>query len=230
MKKSVLIVGAGSGLSASLAHLFSSEGMAIALAARNIEKLSDIAAETAANLYKCNAADPTSVSHLFETLDKDIGTPDIVIYNPSASVRGPIQDLDSEKAREAINVTSFGAFLVAQQAASRMLKRGSGSIFFTGATAGIKGFANSSVFAMGKFGLRGLAQSLARELHPKNIHIGHFIIDGGIKNANRSERRDSGDDNMLDPDAIAKTYLEFHRQHRSSWSWEIELRPWLESF
>ena len=111
-----------------------------------------------------------------------------------------------------------------------MLQRGSGSIFFTGATAGIKGFANSSVFAMGKFGLRGLAQSLARELHPKNIHIGHFIIDGGIKNANRSERRDSGDDNMLDPDAIAKTYLEFHRQHRSSWSWEIELRPWLESF
>jgi NAD(P)-dependent dehydrogenase (short-subunit alcohol dehydrogenase family) len=94
----------------------------------------------------------------------------------------------------------------------------------------VKGYANSSVFAMGKFGLRGLAQALARELQPKNIHIGHFVIDGGIKADHRPERNDPGDDSMLDPESIAETYLQFHRQHRNSWSWEIELRPWLENF
>lgn len=230
MKNSALIVGAGLGLSASLARLFASEGMTVALASRNSDKLGAIAAETGARLHDCDSVDFESVSSLFAALDESTGTPDIVIYNPSAAVRGPIQSLDPEKTKDAINVTCFGAFLVAQQAASRMLKRGSGSIFFTGATAGVKGFANSSVFAMGKFGLRGLAQSLARELHPKNIHIGHFVIDGGIRSAHRPERHDSGNDNMLDPNAIAKTYLEFHRQHRSSWSWEVELRPWVEKF
>ena len=120
--------------------------------------------------------------------------------------------------------------MVAQQASIRMLSRGSGSIFFTGASAGVKGFAKSSVFAMGKFGLRGLAQSLARELHPQNIHIGHFIIDGGIRDRNNTINQSSEKDNMLDPDAIAKSYLEFHHQERSAWAWEIELRPWVESF
>ena len=167
---------------------------------------------------------------MFSALDVSVGTPDIVIYNPSTRVNGPIQDLDPEKTKEAINVTCYGAFLVAQQAAKRMLERGHGSIFFTGATAGVKGFANSSVFAMGKFGLRGLAQSLARELHPKNIHIGHFVIDGGIRAAHRPERNDNGNDNMLDPEALAETYLQFHRQNRSAWAWEVELRPWIENF
>ena len=111
-----------------------------------------------------------------------------------------------------------------------MLARGSGSIFFTGASAGVKGFANSSVFAMGKFGLRGLAQALARELHPKNIHIGHFVIDGGIKSDARPETQGNEDYDMLDPDEIAKTYLQFHNQHKSAWAWEIELRPWVETF
>ncbi|CAI8237170.1 MAG: Sepiapterin reductase [SAR116 cluster bacterium] len=152
-----------------------------------------------------------------------------MVYNPSARVPGPITDLDAAAARAALDVTCFGAFLVAQQAARRMLQRGSGSIFFTGATAGVKGFANSSVFAMGKFGLRGLAQALARELHPQNIHIGHFVIDGGIR-SDRPERQDDGSDNMLDPDAIAESYLQCHNQHRSAWSWEIELRPWQERF
>ncbi|MEC7211381.1 MAG: SDR family NAD(P)-dependent oxidoreductase, partial [Pseudomonadota bacterium] len=166
---------------------------------------------------------------LFTALDDTIGTPDLVVYNPSARLRGPITELDPAATRAAIEVTCFGAFLVAQQAARRMLERGSGSIFFTGASAGVKGFANSSVFAMGKFGLRGLAQALARELHPQNIHIGHFVIDGGIRSA-RVDRRDDGTDSMLDPDAIAQTYLQFHAQHRSAWAWEIELRPWAESF
>ena len=163
-------------------------------------------------------------------IDKSIGTPNLVIYNPSVRIKGSIIDLDTEETRSAINITCFGAFLVAQQAAKRMLSRGSGSIFFTGASAGVKGFANSSVFAMGKFGLRGLAQSLARELHPKNIHIGHFVIDGGIQSKNNITNQFLEKDNMLDPDAIAKSYLEFHRQDRSAWAWEIELRPWVEKF
>lgn len=227
MSNSVLIVGAGQGLSASLARHCAHDGMSVALAARNIDKLEGLAGETNASLHKCNAADIDDVANLFSALDGTIGTPDLVIYNPSARAPGGIADIDPSAALDAIKITCYGAFLVAQQAAKRMQKRGSGSIFFTGASAGVKAFPRSSVFAMGKFGLRALAQSLARELHPQNIHIGHFVIDGGIKS---STTMDIGDDSLLDPDEIARTYIEFHRQHRSVWAWEIELRPWVETF
>ena len=229
MSSSALIIGAGSGLSAALARRCAADGMTVALAARTGEKARDVAAETGAGLHLCDATSIDAVDRLFTDIDAEIGTPDLVVYNPSARVPGPITDLDTAAARAALEVTCFGAFLVAQQAARRMVQRGLGSIFFTGATAGIKGFANSSVFAMGKFGLRGLAQALARELHPQNIHIGHFVIDGGIR-SDRPERQDDGSDNMLDPDAIAESYLQCHNQHRSAWSWEIELRPWQERF
>jgi len=227
MSETVLIVGVGSGLSASLARLCNSNGMKVVLAARNIKKLISLSEEINAETISCDAGDIKSVNSLFESTDKSIGIPNLVIYNPSARIKGSIVELNAEETRRAINITCFGAFLVAQQAAKRMLSRGSGSIFFTGASAGVKGFANSSVFAMGKFGLRGLAQSLARELHPQNIHIGHFIIDGGIQNKNNQFFEK---DNMLNPDSIAKSYLEFHRQDRSAWSWELELRPWVEKF
>ena len=230
MTKSVLIVGAGLGLSSSLAKCCADQGMKVELAARNLDKLEAIARETNAELYQCDASSVDDVAELFARIDASIGTPEMVIYNPSSRVHGPVQELDPIKVQDALNITCYGAFLVAQQAAQRMLIQGHGSIFFTGATAGIKGFANSSVFAMGKFGLRGLAQSLARELHPKNIHIGHFVIDGGIHANHRPERQDDGNDRMLNPDDIAKSYLQFHRQHRSAWAWEIELRPWLENF
>ena len=230
MTKSVLIVGAGLGLSSSLAKCCADQGMKVALAARNLDKLEAIARETNAELYQCDASSVDDVAELFARLDASIGTPEMVIYNPSSRVHGPVEELDPVKVQDALNITCYGAFLVAQQAAQRMLVQGHGSIFFTGATAGIKGFANSSVFAMGKFGLRGLAQSLARELHPKNIHIGHFVIDGSIHANHRPERQDDGNDRMLNPDDIAKSYLQFHRQHRSAWAWEIELRPWLENF
>ena len=230
MSESVLIVGAGSGLSASLARLCNSNGMKVVLAARNIKKLDSLKEEINAETLSCDAGDIQSVYSLFELIDKSIGTPNLVIFNPSVRIKGSIIDIDAEETRSAINITCFGAFLVAQQAAKRMLSRGSGSIFFTGASAGVKGFANSSVFAMGKFGLRGLAQSLARELHPKNIHIGHFVIDGGIQSKNNITNQFLEKDNMLDPDAIAKSYLEFHHQDRSAWAWEIELRPWVEKF
>ena len=229
MRQKVLIVGAGSGLSASLARQCHAAGMKVALAARDGEKARAVVQETGASLHRCDASSIEDVAALFAALDASIGAPDLVVYNPSARLRGPIADLDPEATRTAIEVTCFGAFLVAQQAARRMLARGSGSILFTGASAGVKGFANSSVFAMGKFGLRGLAQALARELHPQNIHIGHFVIDGGIA-SERQDRKDDGSDRMLDPDAIAEAYLQFHNQHRSAWAWEVELRPWVEKF
>ena len=225
MSESVLIVGAGEGLSASLARLCKSKGMKVFLSARNVEKLSDLKKEVNAEIFKCDASDTKSVKNLFKETDKKIGTPNLVIYNASSRPsKNGIEELDPEKVQKAINITCFGAFLVAQEATKRMLKRKSGSIFFTGATAGVKGFANSSAFAMGKFGLRGLAQSLARELHPKNIHIGHFVIDGGIG------RKQMGDYQMINPDEIAKTYLDFHNQDKSVWSWEIELRTSVEKF
>ena len=229
MSQSVLIVGAGSGLSASLARRCHAAGMKVALAARDGEKARAVVQETGASLHRCDASSIEDVAALFAALDAGTGTPDLVVYNPSARLRGPITELDPEATRAAIETTCFGAFLVAQQAARRMLARGSGSILFTGASAGVKGFANSLVFAMGKFGLRGLAQSLARELHPQNIHIGHFVIDGGIA-SDRPDRQDDGGDRMLDPDAIAEAYLQFHNQHRSAWAWEVELRPWVETF
>lgn len=223
MNEKVLIVGAGTGLSASIARLCSSEGMEVALAARNIDKLVSLKKEINAKTFKCDASDINEVSSLFRELDQSFGIPNLVIYNPSSRIRGAIGDLDPKETQEAINITCFGGFLVAQEASKRMLKNKKGSIFFTGASASIKGFANSSVFAMGKFGLRGLAQSLARELHPQNIHIGHFIIDGGIG-------KSSKDYKLINPDSIANTYLEVHKQDSSAWTWEVELRTNKETF
>ena len=224
MTETVLIVGAGSGLSASLARLCTLKGMKVVLAARNIEKLQNLKKEIGANTIKCDATNIKSVTSLFNKTDRIIGAPNLVIYNPSKSLGGSIVDIDPKKAHEAINITCYGGFLVAQQAAKRMLKKNRGSIFFTGATASIKGFPKSSVFAMGKFGLRGLAQSLARELHPHNIHIGHFIIDGGIGHENYGSYK------TINPDEIAKIYLQFHNQDKSAWSWETELRTSVEKF
>ena len=224
MQESVLIVGAGNGLSASIARLCKSKGMKVVLAARDIEKLKQLKKEINADTIKCDATKIKSVSNLFKKTDQIIGTPNLVIYNPSKSLGGSIADIDPKKAYEAVNISCYGGFLVAQQATKRMLKKKRGSIFFTGATASVKGFPKSSVFAMGKFGLRGLAQSLARELHPHNIHIGHFIIDGGIG------RENYGSYKAIHPDSIAKTYLEFHNQDKSAWSWETELRTSVEKF
>ena len=220
-----LIIGAGPGVSASLARLLHMNGYDIALAARNTDKLIGLAEETHAAAYPCDVTNRGSIASLFDTVG---ATPDVMIYNPSYRVRGPLVDLDPDEVQRTIQTTAFGAFLAAQQAARRMLERGSGTIIFTGASAGVKGYPQSAPFAMGKFALRGLAQSMARELHPQNIHIGHVVIDGGI----RSERRpdEPGADRLLDPDAIAESYLHLIRQPRSSWSWEIEIRPWVEKF
>ena len=227
-----LIVGAGNGLSASLARTFSNRGMKIALAARNTEKLTDIAVETDAKLFCCDATNLEQVNNLFSTVVTELGTPNVVVFNASARVRGAITEINPDDVKEALLITSYGGFLVGQAAAKLMVPKNRGTICFTGASAGVKGFPMSATFAMGKFGLRGLAQSMARELHPQNIHVVHVVVDGGIRSAekNRMETHEDDPDKWLDPDAIASTYWHLHTQHRSSWSWEIEVRPWVEKF
>jgi NAD(P)-dependent dehydrogenase (short-subunit alcohol dehydrogenase family) len=226
---SALIVGTGPGLSSSLTRLFSRKGLKVAVAARQTDKLAALAKETGATVYACNATDPGQVADLFSAVEASQGAPDVVVYNASARVRGALIDLDPEDVRRAVEISAFGGFLVSQQAARRMLPKSHGAIFLTGATAGVKGFALSSTFAMGKFALRGLAQSMARELSPKGIHVAHFVIDGGIRSAGRPVP-DNSPDSLLDPDAIAETYWATLKQHRSAWSWEIEVRPWVEKF
>jgi NAD(P)-dependent dehydrogenase (short-subunit alcohol dehydrogenase family) len=225
--ETALIVGAGSGLSGSLARLLASEGFRVALAARNVDKLRGF---PEALLLKCDAIDGSQVEDAFRAVETKWGVPDLVVYNASYRVRGPFIGLQPQEVKKTLEVSAYAGFLVAQVAAKRMLARGSGAIFFTGASASVKGYAESAPFAMGKFALRGLAQSMARELAPKNIHVAHFVIDGGIRSGEDGRASARGEDGMLLPDEIAKSYLQVYRQHRSAWSWELELRPWVEKF
>ncbi len=227
--KTALIVGAGEGLSASLARLFAREGIRVALAARRVEKLGALCSETGARAFPCNATEPDEVERLFGMMEREITEPDLVVYNASARARGAFVDLVPSEVEQALAVSAFGGFLVAQQAARRMLPKQHGAILFTGASASVKGYPQSAPFAMGKFALRGLAQSMARELSPHGIHVAHFVIDGGIRSAARTEPPDRPD-SMLDPDAIALAYWNVLQQPRSAWSWELELRPWVEKF
>jgi NAD(P)-dependent dehydrogenase (short-subunit alcohol dehydrogenase family) len=223
------IIGAGHGLSASLARLLRTEGLQVALAARYTSKLEPLAEEIGALTVEADAADPRSMAAAFRRVDERIGPADVVVYNASARLRGPLVELDASAVRTALEVSAFGGFLAAQEAARRMLSKGSGAILFTGASASIKGYAQSAPFAMGKFALRGLAQSMARELAPRGIHVAHFVIDGAIRSASRPTAAEAPD-SQLDPDAIARTYLHVLRQDRSAWTWEVELRPWVERF
>jgi len=227
--RTALIVGAGPGISASLARQLAAFDVKVGLAARNIEKLRALSAETLATTFAVDASDASTVAQLFDQVDQRLGEPDLVVYNASARAHGPIAEIDPAAVQKAIAITAFGGFLVTQQAAKRMVPRGRGAILLTGATASVKGVALSSAFAMGKFALRGLAQSAARELGPKGIHVAHFVIDGGVRGARRSDPADKPD-GTLDPDAIAQTYIDVLRQHRSAWSLEVEVRPFVERF
>lgn len=229
--KTALIVGTGSGISASLARALHQDGYKLALASRNPDRFADLAKAVDARSYAVDAAEPEQVTRLFTEVDRDIGPLGFVCYNASFRTRGPFIELQPDDVLNALRISTFGAFLVAQEAAKRMLPRGEGAIFFTGASASMKGYAQSAPFAMAKFGLRGLAQSMARELQPRGIHVAHFNIDGGVKNEDRGRPEpDNAPDSLLDPDAIAETYLSVLRQHRSAWSLEVELRPWVERF
>jgi NAD(P)-dependent dehydrogenase (short-subunit alcohol dehydrogenase family) len=227
--KTALIVGAGEGLSASLARRFAREGIRVALAARHTDKLDPLCKETGAAAYGCDATSLDDVTRLFAEVDRDCGAPDVVVYNASGRTRGALVDLLPADVSKTIAVSAFGGFLVAQQAARRMLHNKHGAIFFTGASASVKGYAQSSAFAMGKFALRGLAQSMARELSPQGIHVAHFVIDGGIRSSRRADPADNPD-STLDPDAIAANYFNVLCQPRSAWTWEMEIRPWVEKF
>lgn len=224
--RAALIVGAGPGISASLARRLAAAGLKIGLAARNTEKLATLAAETGAETFAVDAADPSAVARLFEDAEARLGEIDVVVYNAAARLRGPLAELDPNEVRRALEISAFGGFLVVQQAARRLGARGRGAILLTGATASVKGYALSAPFAMGKFALRALAQSAARELGAKGVHVAHFVIDGAVRSASRPDH----DDNTLHPDAIAQTYLDVLRQPRSAWSFEVELRPWAETF
>ncbi len=229
MAWTALIVGVGDGISASFARLLAKDGVKVGLAARRPEKLEALRAEIGGVTFGCDVTEPGEVGRLFAEADAKLGALDVVHYNPSYRVQGPLVDLDPAEVQKTLMVSAYGGFLVAQQAARRMLRQGQGAILFTGASASVKGYARSAPFAMGKFALRGLAQSLARELAPKNIHVAHFVIDGGVRSARRPEPADRPD-SLLDPDAIAQSYLAVLKQPRSAWSWEVELRPWVETF
>ncbi|MGA2814796.1 MAG: SDR family NAD(P)-dependent oxidoreductase [Xanthobacteraceae bacterium] len=224
-----LIVGAGSGLSASIARLFAKSGLKVALGARSVDDLAPLAKEIGGQTFACDATKRADVAKLFTDLGAAFGAPDVIVYNASFRTRGPFIELDPAEVEKTLIVSAFAGFLVAQEAVKRMLPRKHGAILFTGASASVKGYAQSAPFAMGKFALRGLAQSMARELSPQGIHVAHVVIDGGIRSTSRADPPDKPD-SMLDPDAIAQNYLNLLQQHRSAWAWEIELRPWVERF
>lgn len=224
-----LIVGAGSGLSASLARLFARKGISVTLAARTPADLDGLINETGAKAIACDASRHKDVERLFTELDAHGGAPEIVVYNASFRTRGVFVDLDPADVERCLMVSAFGGFLVAQQAAKRMVAKRDGVILLTGASASVKGYAQSAPFAMGKFALRGLAQSLARELQPQGIHVGHVVIDGGIRSVRRPVPTDHPD-SLLDPDSIAESYWHLIQQPRDCWSWEIEVRPFVEKF
>lgn len=224
----VLVVGAGQGLSAALTRRFRSSGASVAIAARSREKLEPLAQQTGAHAFACDASQPTAVRKLFADVEAQVGIPDVVIYNPSGRVRGSLVDLDPVEVERSLAITAFGGFLVSQAAAQRMVPRGRGVILLTGASASVKGYAKSAPFAMGKFALRGLAQSMARELSPLGIHVAHIVIDGAIRPP--GSLTDTATDAQLEPNAIAETYFYLVHQPRSAWTWEIEVRPWVERF
>jgi len=222
-----LIVGVGPGLGAALGRRFARAGMAVALASRDAGHLSSIVGEVAssgaaAHAYSADATDEGAVETLFEEVERDLGPITVAVYNASGRARKSILELTAEDVAQAWRGACFGGFLVGREAARRMVPRGSGTILFTGATASLKGYAGSAAFAIGKFGLRALAQSMARELGPKGLHVAHVVIDGGIG-------EDQGDA-RLRPDAIAETYYQLHAQARSAWAHEVDLRPWVEKF
>jgi NAD(P)-dependent dehydrogenase (short-subunit alcohol dehydrogenase family) len=243
-----LIVGGGPGISASCARLFATSGMAVGIAARTPDKpvLQVLEKTHGVRRYGCDASDPASVEQLFSTIVRDLGAPTLVVHNIDGRVPGifgkRIIDADPSLAFDTLRSAAFSAFLVGRQAARLMLDNEPnasgvrGSIIFTNASAALKGFPSSSAFAMACHAKSGLAQSMARELMPQGIHVANVPIDAAVglpqEDGTRAHRRagTTVNDNMADPDRIAETYLQLHRQHRSTWAFEIVLRPWVEKW
>jgi NAD(P)-dependent dehydrogenase (short-subunit alcohol dehydrogenase family) len=230
-KEVALIVGVGPGLGASLARRFAQGGFAVAVAARDAGRLRTLAQEVGGRAYACDAADAASVERLFKEVERDLGAPGVAIYNAGAYAPGAVLEIEAAEFERCWRILCLGGFLVGQGAARGMAAAGRGTILFTGATASMRGGAGFANLAVGKFGLRAVAQSMARELGPKGIHVAHVIIDGQI----RSERyahleKQRPPDGLLDPAAIADTFWHLHAQPRSAWTLELDLRPWVEKF
>lgn len=232
-----LVVGVGPGLGSAVVRCFAQAGMSVAIAARRIDKLQPLASElsesTTAGVraYACDATQEEQVKELFASVSSALGEPRLVVYNAGAYVRGEVVDIEADEFERCWRVGCFGGFLVGREAARSMLANQGGSILFTGATAALRGGAGFANLAVGKFGLRALAQSMARELGPKGIHVAHIIIDGLIASERYAEvARERPQNALLTPAAIADTYLMLHRQHPSAWSLELDLRPWVEPF
>lgn len=224
-----LIVGAGAGLGAGLARRFAAGRMEVAIASRDAGRARALAADVGAHGYACDATDEASVEQLFAQVAGELGEPSLVVYNASGFLRKSILEIETEEFVRQWNATCLGGFLVGREAARRMVKAGEGTLIFTGATACYKGSANFAGFAVGKFGLRALAQSMARELGPKKVHVAIVNIDGEINGpAHAHEIPEKGIDALLDPDAIAETYWSIHTQHHTAWTHEVDLRPAIE--
>lgn len=231
--RSALIIGAGPGISASFARLLARNHIKVVLVARQAEKLAALEQEIGGLAISADATDAADMRRVFMQTVDAVGAPEIVLYNVGGGrLRGALVDLDPKAVLDSLAACAYGGFLVGQEAARLMLARPveqRGAILFTGASASVKGYARSAPFAMGKFALRGLAQSMARELAPQGIHVAHFVIDGAVRNPARPEPAEAPD-SMLDPDAVAQSYWHVLHQPRSAWSWEVELRPWVENF
>jgi NAD(P)-dependent dehydrogenase (short-subunit alcohol dehydrogenase family) len=243
-----LVIGGGPGISSSCARLFAKEGMRVAVAARNPNKpvLDALERSHGVRRYACDASDPAAVELLFQNVDRELGAPTLVVHNIDGRVPGifrkGLAEVEPNMVFDTIRNSAFSAFLVGQQAARRMRKNepnangARGTIIFTNASAAIKGFPLSGAFAMACHAKSGLAQSMARELMPEGIHVANVPIDAAIgwtqEDGTRAHRLagTSVNDNLADPDRIAETYLQLHRQHRSTWAFEIVLRPWVEKW
>lgn len=227
-----LIVGAGPGLGSALARNFAGHGMRVAVARRNVES----GAGAGDRAYRCDATNEDDVVRLFAAVQAELGTPRLVVFNAGAFVRKGILETSAEEFERCWRVACLGGFLVGREAVRAMLAakrdgRHHGTVIFTGATASLRGGARFHNLAVGKFGLRALAQSMAREFQPQGIHVGHVVIDGQIESDRPGHTKaERGADAMLDPDAIAESYYQLHLQHPSAWTLELDLRPYMEKF
>ena len=235
MTRTLLVAGAGAGLGKSVAKRFAREGYAVALAARNAERLSNLASEIGAAAFPADLTDEAEVGKLFRDVEGRLGPIEAVAFIAATRVQGPIAELSAADFERVWRQSCFSGFLVGREAARTMLPRGSGSVIFTGASGSTRGRAHFAAFAAAKGGLRFVAQSMARELGPQGIHVATVLIDGAIdsermRREHRSRMEALGADGALHPDAIAETFWQIHSQQRSAWTHEVDLRPWKEAF
>jgi NAD(P)-dependent dehydrogenase (short-subunit alcohol dehydrogenase family) len=226
-----VVVGVGPGLGSAVARRFAAAGMKVAVARRRAEELADLATEIGGKAYQCDVTEQASVEALFAAVDTDLGIPQVVVFNAGAYKPGGILEIEAADFERCWRIGCLGGFHVGQAAAKRMVAAGAGTIIFTGATAALRGSAKFANLAVPKFGLRALAQSMARDLGPQGVHVAHTVIDGQISGERPGYRaEDRGEDSVLAPAAIAEAYYQLHAQPRSAWTQELDLRPCMEKF